>query len=195
MIDLLISNHIFIAIGLVLFVLSYLVLKPSNIRKVKPKLVPFGYHLFYTDNSLDRINKNVIYNKLLISEKYNLQGKPDFIFTNLTKSKYIPVELKSGTIGESSFPKDGDLLQLAAYFLIIEDLYSYRPRTGRLVYKDCMFIVKNTRKIRKSVINTMNTMEKMLETNQLQGNTFEKASFNHCRHCICRGTVCKYCKK
>lgn len=177
------------------FLVSYFLLKPPSIKKTKPKLVPFGYHLHYTDNSLDRINKNVVYNKLLISEKYNLQGKPDFIFTNFLKSKYIPIELKSGTIGESPYPKQGDLLQLAAYFLIIEDLYKYKPRTGRLIYKDCMFIVRNTRKIRQSVLSTMSSMEKMLESGELQGNTFEKSSFSHCRHCICRSTVCKYCKK
>lgn len=182
---------------IIVLVVTFLIVNTKPIKKKKVKLVPFGYHLFYTDNnSKNNRADNVIHSKLLSSEKYNLQGKPDFIFTNITNRKYIPVELKSGVIADKKAPKDGDLLQLVAYFLIIEDLYNYKPRKGRLVYKDCMFVVKNTRYLRKVLLNTVKDMENMLENGHSKAsNCFDKENYGYCRYCICRETVCEIYKK
>ena len=54
-----------------------------------------------------------------------------------------------------------------------------------------MFKVRNTRRIRKEVIKTVNSMRNMMKTGKGEAN----ASFVNCRYCLCRGTVCKYCKK
>jgi CRISPR-associated exonuclease Cas4 len=99
------------------------------------------------------------------------------------------VELKSGSISDDEImPHQGDLIQLAAYFLIIEDVYGIRPKEGRLVYKNKMFIIKNTKKIRRLVEDTIDEMRQMLETGQAEC----EPSFVKCRYCLCRGTVCEY---
>ena len=100
----------------------------------------------------------------------------------------MPVELKSGRIGDAPEPHRGDYLQLAAYFLLLEDVYGKRPRFGRLVYADYMFEIRNTAGVRREVLRTMAEMRQMLET----GEGRAECSFIHCRHCVCNGTVCEF---
>ncbi len=103
----------------------------------------------------------------------------------------MPVELKSGRIGDALEPHRGDYLQLAAYFLLLEDVYGKRPRFGRLVYADYMFEVRNTAGVRREVLRTMAEMRRMLET----GEGHAESSFVHCRHCVCNGTVCEFSER
>ncbi len=131
-------------------------------------------------------------NKLLISEKYDLQGKPDYIFQTILGGSYIPVELKSTKLKEDEYyPHEGDLMQLVAYFLIIEDLYGKRPKQGRLIYKNRMFIIKNTRSLRRQLNRYLKEMRRMIKT----GKGTALPSFPKCRNCVCRGTVCEWCQE
>ena len=57
--------------------------------------------------------------KMLRSEKHDLRGKPDYIFKNIFTRRLVPMELKSGEVADG--PHHGDIMQLAAYFLIIEE--------------------------------------------------------------------------
>lgn len=130
--------------------------------------------------------------KLLVSEKYELQGKPDYIFQSIINKKYIPVEIKSTQLkDDETYPHEGDLMQLVAYFLIIEDVYGSRPKYGRLVYKNRMFIIKNTRALRKQLKRSLREMRQMLVTGVGQA----EPSFPKCRNCVSRGTVCKWYDK
>ena len=81
-----------------------------------------------------------------------------------------------------------DLLQLVAYFLILEDVYGKKPAFGRLVYQDYMFEIKNTAKIRREVLTIVKEMRAMLQS----GVAEPKPSFAHCRPCVCNGTVCQF---
>lgn len=146
-----------------------------------------GYSLIYADQKQNG-KKEENFGKLLYSAAYELQGKPDYIYKKRFGRGIVPVELKSGKIGDDSLPHRGDLLQLAAYFLILEDVYKVRPRFGRLVYSDSMFVVKNTRGLRKEVLNTTKEMREML----IYGVGKANASFVTCRHCVCNGTVCEH---
>lgn len=83
-----------------------------------------GYALLYADRKQD---KNKDFGRLLYSAKYDLQGRPDYVFCSRLLGRIVPVELKSGCIGEAEEPHHGDFLQLAAYFLILEDVYGKRP--------------------------------------------------------------------
>lgn len=160
----------------------YLVVKTLSFDLVvkKPKHGIFGAYIIYSDQGQ---------NKLLVSEKYNLQGKPDYIFKTRLTGKYIPVEIKSTQLKEDEeYPHEGDLMQLVAYFLIIEDVYHRRPKNGRLIYKNRMFIVKNTRKLRRQLKNYLREMRRMLETGK--GEAFP--DFPKCRNCVCQGTVCQW---
>lgn len=175
----------------VIVILLYVRIKNGGYIKKKSSLSMPGYVLVYTDQSADKKEKNVEYSKILYSEKYDIQGKPDYIFKKAIGRSFVPLEVKSGTIGSDELPHKGDLLQLASYFIIIEDVYGVKPRYGKLVYRDYMFKVRNTRRIRKEVIKTVNSMRNMMKTGKGEAN----ASFVNCRYCLCRGTVCKYCKK
>ncbi len=160
----------------------YIIIKISQpaIKIKKPKLGVFGAQVVYCDEEGG---------KLLISQKYDLQGKPDYIFQTLIRGAYIPVELKSAKLKEDQLlPYEGDLMQLVTYFLVIEDVYGKRPQQGRLIYKNKMFIIKNTRFLRKQLTNYLKEMRKMIET----GKGEVSPSFPKCRNCVCRGTVCKW---
>lgn len=172
-------------VSLVCFLFAAAIKKP--VIKKKSKLSMWGYSLIYSDSRGSSHNKNVEYSKLLKSEKYDITGKPDYIYKKAGSNQLIPVELKSGDIKSGNMPHQGDLLQLGAYFLIIEEAYGVRPKKGRLVYKDYMFIVKNTSSIRNEVKTTINDMRRMLK----DGNGKANSSFVTCRHCMCRGSVCE----
>lgn len=164
--------------------------KGKNIKKTKSKnLAPFGYYMFYTDQKEKNKKENVIYSKLLFSEKYNLTGKPDYIFKK--GRKYFPIELKSGTIKDSPMPHKGDLLQLATYFLILEDIYGVTIKKGKIIYSDYTFLIKNTKKLKKTLLSTIIEMRNMLNT----GKGIANCSFSHCKYCMCRQTVCEHYEK
>ena len=157
----------------------------ADIKKTKPSLHPFGYKLIYTDQKIN-CNDGVVLSKLLKSERFGVQGKPDFLYKSFT-GKILPVELKSGEIGTSKVPHIGDMMQLATYFLIVEDVYGKKPSYGNLIYKDYMFKIKNTRSIRKKVLKIISNMDTMLET----GKGISVSDFSKCRFCFCK-CVCKF---
>lgn len=161
-----------------------------KIKKRTAKQGVPGYSVIYADQKAKGRKEQDSFGKLLYSGKYDIQGKPDYIFKAHFGNRLVPVEIKSGYIGDEDMPHRGDLLQLAAYFLIIEDVYGIRPRYGRLIYSDYMFYVKNTGKLRKEVQGTLFSMRKMLEDGTGEANS----SFAQCRYCLCNGTVCEYCK-
>lgn len=174
-------------LGFFLFISFFILSKKTTIKKSTSKRVaPIGYNLFYTDQNTKDKSPDVIYKKLLYSPKYNIQGKPDFIFKKA--NRYYPVELKSGSIKDEPMPHLGDLLQLVAYFLIIEDLYGYKVKKGKLIYSDYCFKIRNTRKLRKLFFKTLYDMRDMLKTGEGQAT----CNFAHCKHCMCRQTVCTF---
>ena len=142
--------------------------------------------MIYADQKGNKREKD--FGKLLYSKKYDIQGKPDYIFQKRLGNAIIPVEIKSGSIKDDNFPHPGDRMQLATYFLLIEDVYGLRPKYGRLVYKDYMFDIRNTIAIRREVRRTLANMRKMLYTGEGKAN----CSVASCRYCVCKGTVCPY---
>jgi len=148
-----------------------------GVTQVAPRDTLFLHRLIYQDGKGS---------KLLHSEKYNLRGKPDFIFKSIVTGRLVPIELKSGKAAE--MPRHGDIMQLAAYFLIIEDTMERRPKKGYLRYKDAMFKIKNTARLRKAVTTIMNEMRQMLVTGEGAANP----SFVNCRYCAANGTVCEF---
>ncbi len=161
----------------------------EDIVKKKVNRTFWGYELYYSDQKLSERQKGVIYSTLLKSEKYGLAGKPDFIYKHKRKKLLMPVELKSGKIGDGLLPHKGDLMQLCTYFLIIEETFEIKPITGRIVYSDCMFIVKNSKRLRAELAGVLKEMRDMLKA----GEKATDISFIKCKYCIMQGTVCEYC--
>lgn len=126
--------------------------------------------------------------KLLVAEHLELQGKPDFIFETWLLKRYIPLEIKSGKLTEEE-PHPGDVYQLVAYFLIIEEVYGKRPPYGKLVYANKTFTIRNTAKLRGNLHRTMKQMRQMLEGDYAPVAT---PDFMKCKHCVCKDTVCEW---
>lgn len=178
--------------GIVIFIALLLLFKRNNttIRKTRPKHGLLGYSIVYTDQKTQNKKENVSYGAILYCAKYDLKGKPDYIFKKFLSKQLVPIEIKSGEIGDSDMPRKGDMLQLAAYFLIIQEVYGVKPKFGRLVYKDHMFIIKNTMSLRRETIRMLSRMRMMLR----DGEEEAYPSYLKCRNCVCNGTVCEYCQ-
>lgn len=128
--------------------------------------------------------------KMLIDHTLGLQGKPDMIFETWILKRYIPLEIKSGKLKEN-WPHQGDLYQLAAYFILIESVYGKKPPYGKLVYANKTFKIRNTAKLRREVSATIEQMRDMLDK---KIDIKVKADYVKCRHCVCKDTVCKWTK-
>lgn len=162
----------------ILLEMLYRLLRPSI--KVYHKVQrgePFA-SLVYTDETGG---------KLLVSEKWDLQGKPDYIFKKWFRNQYIPFEIKSGKVKEDC-PHEGDLMQLLAYLLLVEETYGVRPCYGKLVYRNKTFKVRNTRKHRTKLKKVLEEMHDML--NEYDGARTTK-NYLKCKNCICQYTVCE----
>lgn len=183
-------NFTFIFISLILILLRILFL--CSKKKRPSKLSMIGYKIVYTDQKEKTKLKGVDYGVILYSAKYDIQGKPDYIFKSVFGSNFVPVEIKSGLIKNEPMPHKGDFMQLAAYFLLIEDVYGVKPKFGMLIYKDYMFKIRNTARIRKEVLKQLHEMRQMLETGK---GRIPEPSFVKCRYCVCNHTVCKFCEK
>ena len=175
-----------IGVAVLIVVLLFQRKRRWKIRKMPASDTMLGFQLIYADQKSGK--KESDFGKLLYSAEFELQGKPDYIFRQRITGQLVPMELKSGFIRDKTVPHHGDLLQLGAYFLIIEDVYGRRPKYGTLVYQDYMFVVKNTRSLRQEIQKTTKQMREMLR----YGNAKANNSFANCRFCICNGTVCKY---
>jgi CRISPR-associated exonuclease Cas4 len=68
--------------------------------------------------------------KVLVSERYGLSGRPDYILTHGGAS--IPVEVKTGRVPRG--PLFSHILQVAAYCLLVEETTGRAPPYGLLKY-------------------------------------------------------------
>lgn len=126
--------------------------------------------------------------KMLIAQDLGLQGKPDMIFETWILRSYIPLEIKSGKLKED-MPHQGDLYQLVIYFILIEAVYGKKPPYGKLVYANKTFKIRNTVKLRKMALKTVEEMRAMLK-NECEVEV--TPDYTKCRHCVCRETVCEW---
>ena len=79
----------------------------------------------------------------LVSQRYGLVGT-------------IPVEVKPGRT--ATFPYDSDLLQLAAYCLLVEDTTGRAPQYGLLRYAHQTFRMPFTAAVRADLLATLEDM-------------------------------------
>ncbi|MBQ7084015.1 MAG: hypothetical protein IJM95_02065, partial [Anaerotignum sp.] len=93
---------IIIVVCLLLFLLLIKKGKP-NIQKLTARDDVRGYSLIYADQKQGKRHEED-FGKLLYSAKYELQGKPDYVFQSPFLKKIVPVELKSGEIDEEDMP-------------------------------------------------------------------------------------------
>jgi len=176
-----------LAVYFIARIVSFFLNRGIKLEKLEPKLPDKAYKLIYSDQKQIDQDDDVEYGKVLRNESFDISGKPDYIYRHKNGDMLV-VELKSGAIGEKDEPYFGDLMQLAAYFCIAEDCYGTRTPFGLIVYKDYMFKVRNTRKLRRTLKGVLKDMRDMLKN----GEAHPAASFVKCRNCMCNGTVCEF---
>ena len=69
----------------------------------------------------------------LVSHRYRLSGKPDYLVR--TANGIVPVELKSARCPRSG-PRDGDIAQVLAYCVLVEDVMAVRVPHAIIQYSD-----------------------------------------------------------
>jgi CRISPR-associated exonuclease Cas4 len=99
--------------------------------------------------------------KPLYSPRLGLTGKPDY----LLKDRYnnlIPVEVKSGYAPRDGRPYQSQLLQLAAYCLLVEDVLQRPVPYGLIRYRDQTLRIDNTDELRARLTETLAEMRALL---------------------------------
>ncbi|MFV0520417.1 MAG: CRISPR-associated protein Cas4 [Lachnospirales bacterium] len=159
--------------------------KYLKVKKKKANIfVLFSKIIYSDDKSISNVDKN-----LLVSEKYGVCGKPDYVIKTIF-GNYIPIELKSSNIKEKDFPHENEIMQLITYFTLVNENYG-KVKRGFLVYNDYMFIVKNNIHSTKLFEMILKDMRNIIETGEGEC----EPNFTKCKNCICRGSVCEFCKK
>lgn len=95
--------------------------------------------------------------KILHSARYGLSGKPDKVIQR--GRQMIPYEYKSTN---SNSPRPGHMLQMGAYFLILEEMYPGASiKYGVLKYRDYAFRIENSPQLQEKVTSTIREMRRI----------------------------------
>ncbi|NTU83620.1 MAG: CRISPR-associated protein Cas4 [Chloroflexales bacterium] len=100
----------------------------------------------------------------LYARRYGLTGKPDYLLEQ--GGATIPVEVKPGR--RSPRPYDSDLMQLAAYCLLVEESTGAAPPYGLLRYADATFRLPYTDAVRDELLDTLEAMRDLLEADDAE---------------------------
>lgn len=146
-----IESKLFIAIFL-LFGLGMLLLGLSRFIRRRGGL-PAG-DLIYDDTS--GLGQQVLHAKQL-----NIRGKPDYLLKDRS-GNLIPVEVKSSYAPAGSEPYDSHRMQLAAYFLLVEDALDCIPPYGLIRYRDRTLQVDNSDELRARLLDVVYRMRSLL---------------------------------
>lgn len=111
--------------------------------------VPFNARIIYSDTGAwQKIEQP------LFSRRYQLAGKPDYLIDD--HGVTIPIEVKPNRT--ASAPRESDVMQLAAYGLLIEETLSTMPPYGLLKYRDAVFQIDFTDDLRARLLSLLDAM-------------------------------------
>lgn len=100
----------------------------------------------------------------LVARRYGLSGKPDYI---IERGGYqIPVEVKPGRTAPA--PYESDLMQLAAYCLLIEETSGQAPPYGILRYAEASFRLRYTDAVREELLAIIDEMRDLLDADDAE---------------------------
>ncbi len=105
--------------------------------------------------------------EMLISRKYGLRGKPDYLIRTQSDG-LVPVEVKSSIAPRNGQPYQSHLMQLAVYFLLIEDLLEFQPPYGLIRYRDRTIEVSNSAHLREELFDMVEQMRYSLSLPTVQ---------------------------
>jgi CRISPR-associated exonuclease Cas4 len=102
--------------------------------------------------------------KPLIARKLGLVGKPDYLLE--LRGQIIPVEVKPGR--RAARPYESDLMQLAAYCVLVEETSGAAPSYGLLRYAEQTFRLDYTEQVRDEVLALLDQMRDDLDQHDCQ---------------------------
>ncbi len=114
--------------------------------------VPAG-EIVYEDTSGEE-------SEVLFSATYGLCGKPDYLLED--DDGLIPVEVKSSHAPRNAQPYPSHLMQLAVYFLLVEEEFDQIPPYGLIRYRDRTVEVENTDELREQLLAVVADMQTIL---------------------------------
>lgn len=91
----------------------------------------------------------------LFAAGLNLIGRPDYLIEQ-PDGTIVPVEVKSRAAPPE--PYEGHVLQLAAYCVLVTDVYGIRPDHGIVQYRDKAFAVAFTREMEEDLLDILTEM-------------------------------------
>jgi CRISPR-associated exonuclease Cas4 len=95
----------------------------------------------------------------LVARRIGLVGKPDYLIQ--MRGRLIPVEVKPGR--NAAHPYESDLMQLAAYCVLIEETTGVAPPYGLLRYAERTFRLSYTARVREEVLTLLDEMRNALD--------------------------------
>ena len=113
----------------------------------------------------------------LVSQRYRLAGRPDYLVN--TGHGVVPVELKSALCPRSG-PRDGDIAQVLAYCVLVEDVLTLRVPCGIIQYSDVQRTVPYGRAERESLIALLEEIRRSRHHTTLHRSHSHRA---RCRSC------------
>jgi CRISPR-associated exonuclease Cas4 len=99
--------------------------------------------------------------RVLVSRRHGLRGKPDYLL-NDGAGGIIPVELKSGRMPRGGRPHQSHVLQLAVYFLLVEDDLRKSTAHGLIRYNNGSIQIENTDELRDELLDVVEEMREAL---------------------------------
>ncbi len=141
-------NGLTLSLALLFIALALLLLFRSR-RLRQTTGLPVG-KVIYNDTGVWHPNIETLY-----SRELRLAGRPDYLVQR-PNGMVIPVEVKSSRAPEE--PWEGHILQLAAYCLLVEEMFGKRPSHGILQYKDHAFAIDYTPDLEADLLDLLEEM-------------------------------------
>lgn len=118
----------------------------------------------------------------LFSSRLGLTGKPDYLVQE--RGRIVPIEVKPTRTAEQ--PYAGDVLQLGAYCLLVEEAHGHRPPYGYLKYRQVVWRIENSAELRQRVLSDLEEMRVVLHARDVSPGHEEPQRCLHCgqrEHC------------
>ena len=95
------------------------------------------------------------------SNRLLMTGKPDYLMRD-KNGDLIPVEVKSGDAPRAGRAYESHLMQLAAYFFLIEDVLQRPVPYGLIRYRNRTLRIANTNELRARLMDVIAQMRKLM---------------------------------
>jgi CRISPR-associated exonuclease Cas4 len=136
-----------LGVGLLLVAVGLVVLAWSRLQRARAGM-PSGEVVYADTQAWERCERP------LYSQRYRLSGKPDYLVRE--RRHVVPVEVKPGRRARE--PYEGDILQLAAYCLLVAEEFGQRPRYGYLKYQQQVFRIDYSQHLERELLHRLQTI-------------------------------------